>query len=809
MKYFITTVLLGCLAISIARAQLYNGGCVITIQEDAELYVADSYIHEAGIVNNAGIFSIRDQFSNISGLSPLADTIGTVLFFGQMPGINGSEINFNNVIVQSSGLAVSEQAMSIDGMLTLGDGIVDLGGNPLLIHNANGSAITAISGGILANGPTTVILGTGSGMDSYVLPFHNGNEQLNATLSLESMGDSGSNISISTFATAATNQPLPMTVSNLDILGQMDGANVVDRFWHIVPNGFMSNPAGNLTLSYAPSANRDNAINPEELDIFQWQEAGPWTAIASEVSTTMVSSQEQLELEGFFVLASEMMDTIDGSPIVMYDLDECDAYLESMTFQDYSEFVPSVNQLSCASVTATNVARENPMMNTHSCTPGLNGTEAMCVSSAPGCDFMANSPLAVRFRTTLNPMGGESIRLSGLSFFEQAPEMFDWIDGANGLNNYPTRFGLRVLRDGAEVFRSVEIATSRSWTEHQFVFEGVAFEATDITTFTFEFLGYCHVGNDSQVTAWDFEDIAVYASCGVATESAAINGMITESAGTAMHNVSISVMNNSNIEASAVSDQNGFFRLNQDDTIEDDAQVNFAFQSDAVERRISVQDAIVLYYHLLGFATITDPVQLVASDINGDNNVNVIDFIILREHILGRRVMQEEELRIYVRTSELISLGLLSDDQAIDYASLTTGTEDIVDITSILRGDIINSASFASSRSDLEFDLLDATEKLIEHENLHSVEEVDRAAIFPNPAAIGGNIYVHISSDITPDASIEIYNLLGERIMTIENPVRGNNRIEIDERVLVNTGFIIVNVRNQSYLQTQLVSVLK
>jgi len=92
---------------------------------------------------------------------------------------------------------------------------------------------------------------------------------------------------------------------------------------------------------------------------------------------------------------------------------------------------------------------------------------------------------------------------------------------------------------------------------------------------------------------------------------------------------------------------------------------------------------------------------------------------------------------------------------------------------------------------------------------LKSVEEVDRAAIFPNPAAIGGNIYVHISSDITPDASIEIYNLLGERIMTIENPVRGNNRIEIDERVLVNTGFIIVNVRNQSYLQTQLVSVLK
>ena len=808
MKSIIITVCLTWLALGYMSAQLYNGGCVITIQEDANLYVEESYIHEAGIVDNTGLFSIRDQFNNISGSSPLADTIGTVLFFGQMSGVDGSEINFNNVVVQSADLSVMGQALSIDGQLTLGNGILDLGGNPLLIHNANSTAITAMGGGIIANNPVTVILETDAGMDTFTLPFHNGSDQLNATLSLESMGAAGSNISLSTFATAPSNQPLPMSVNNLDILGQMDGMNVVDRFWHIVPNGFMSNPVGNLTLSYAADTNSDNTINPDELDLFQWQEAGPWTAIASQVSTNMVISQEQFELEGFFVLASEMMDTIEGSPIVMYDLDECDAFLESMTYQDYSEFVPLVNQLGCASVTATNVARENPTMNTHSCTPGLNGTEAMCVSSAPGCGFMEDSPLAVRFSTTLNPMGGESVTLSGLRFFEQAPEMFDWINGADGLNNYPTRFGLRVLRDGEEVFRSVDIATSRSWTEQRFVFDEVAFEATDITTFTFEFLGYCHVGNDSQVTAWDFEDIAVFASCGEATESAVINGMITESAGTAMQNVSVSVMNEANIEASAVSDQNGFFRLNQDDTVEDDAQINFAFQSDAVANRISVQDAIVLYYHLIGINAITDPAQLVAADINGDNVVNVLDFLVLRDHILGRRVMSEEELRVYVHTSELMSLGLLSDDQAIDYASLITAAEDIVDIMSILRGDIINSANFASSRSDEEFDLVDASEKLMEHDQLHSVE-AGRAVIFPNPVTIGGSIDVYLAADISADASIGIYNLLGERIMTIDNPVRGNNRVEIDESVFAHSGFIMVEVQNQSSTQTLLVSVVK
>ena len=65
------------------------------------------------------------------------------------------------------------------------------------------------------------------------------------------------------------------------------------------------------------------------------------------------------------------------------------------------------------------------------------------------------------------------------------------------------------------------------------------------------------------------------------------------------------------------------------------------------------------------------------------------------------------------------------------------------------------------------------------------------------------------TSDITVDASIEIYSLLGARIMTIENPVRGNNRIEIDESVFRSSGFIIVEVQNQSSTQTHLVSVVK
>lgn len=711
MKYLIS-LLIACMAITYVNAQLYNGGCDITIQEGAKLYVADSYIHEAGSINNDGILSIRDGFSNISGTSPFSGASGRVIFFGNSPNISGAEINFNDLDITSQDLTVSDQALSIDGRLSLGNSLLNLGANPLLLHAAGPTAVSAINGGILANNPTTVVLGVGSGMDSYVLPFHNGMEQITTMISLASMASDGANIAISTFATTADNTPLPMTVNNLDILGQSDGLNVVDRFWHVVPNGFAQIPQGSLSLTYSTMDNQDNNIDADALAIQQWQGMGPWSGINSSISANTVSTVENLSLDGFFVLASAPSDAIEGMPIVMYNLDECDAYLESRTFQDYSEFVPQVNQLACASVMASNVERQSPEVNTHSCTSGLNGTEAMCVSSLASCDFVADDPLAVRFSTTLNPTSGESINISGLSFFEQAPEMFDWIDGADGLNNYPTMFGLRVLRDGVEIYRDIDNATSRDWTERSFTFSGEDFEVTDITVFTFEFLGYCHVGNDSEVTAWDFEDIAVYATCGIADESATVTGMISSNFGEALENVAVSVMNQTMTLSATSSNEAGLFKLNQDDSIDEDAEIAFRYQTTEMNTKINVVDLIRLYYHLIGSWIITDTAELLAADVNGDNRINALDFVELQNRILGRSSLIENGQRVYIYSSDLEITDLSADDSPITYAGLSS-SEDIVDITSILRGDLFNSNLVARTRNAEGISLSTSTDRLL------------------------------------------------------------------------------------------------
>lgn len=929
----IISLLITCLAITYVNGQLYNGGCVITIQEGANLYVADTYIHQSGTINNAGTLSIRDQFNNTSGASPFTMANGTTLFFGESPSIAGSEINFFDLQVLAQVLSISEQPLSIDGQLVLGDALLDLGGNPLLIHDARSDAILANNGGVLANNPTTVILGVGTGMDSYRLPFHNGSEQLMTTISLSSSSSDGANIAVSTFATQADNSPFPMTVDNVNILGQQDGLNVVDRFWHLVPNGFDQSPQGSISLSYSTMDNQDNNIDPANLSVYQWQETGPWDNIMSSVDATQVSS-EPLTLDGFFTLASDVfIDSMQGSPIVVYNLDECSAYIETQTFQDYSEFTPQINQLSCATVSASIVERQSPDVNTHSCTPGLNGSTAMCISSSAACSFVDNDPLAVRFSTTLSPDAGQSLALTGINFYEKAPQMFDWIDGDSGTNNYPTMFGLRLLKDGVEVYKNTDIPTSRDWTQQSFNFAGEDFQVTETTVFTFELLGYCHVGNDSNVTAWDLEDIAIFASCGSmsnvssasAEEGATVTGIISNTFGEVLENVAVSVMSQANVLSSSTSDDAGLFTLSQDNSFDDNAQLDFNFQSLDLDAEVNIVDLIRLYYHLTGRLPITDPAELLAADVNGDNMVNVSDFIEIRSHLLGRESLIENDNRVYVQTSDLDLDNLLIDDSPIMFSQLLASANDIVDITAILRGDIYNTNKIADSRSantivvsasanrifsgqenqvnlnithedmdhlssvwmeielepsvtlsdvhspyfDVDFvvrdqvvtihglthddatldnnnqafislniksdDNIDISEAL----NIHPSTKIGQGitvtdhfaqvpmiwslpqasfataditgeiSVYPNPVSSSNPIEVYIPSDVLPGSSIILHDVLGKQVAKIDNPIKGQNRIELNDYAISNSSILIVRFFNGQSSQTKLISIIK
>ncbi|MDQ3015929.1 MAG: hypothetical protein M3R25_04295, partial [Bacteroidota bacterium] len=214
------------------------------------------------------------------------------------------------------------------------------------------------------------------------------------------------------------------------------------------------------------------------------------------------------------------------SSSVYFDLDACNAHTSTGDQMDYSEFTPQIANSTCADLAVMGgyAYRNNPAVNKHSCTPGLNGTQAMCIGSHPACTFTPGVDEALRIDLLLSPGSNGSATLSELSFYEKAPTVYVWTDGPTGPNNYPTLFGVRILKNGVEVFLSTNIATELTWNLNTFNFSGPEFTVSEPTLFNIELLPYCPIGNGEPVSAWDIEDISIVASCCDAPEGGTLTG---------------------------------------------------------------------------------------------------------------------------------------------------------------------------------------------------------------------------------------------------------------------------------------------
>ena len=107
----------------------------------------------------------------------------------------------------------------------------------------------------------------------------------------------------------------------------------------------------------------------------------------------------------------------------------------------------------------------------------------------------------------------------GFLFTKKAPSTYSWIGGSSGPNDYPTLYGIRILKNGTEVFKQTDIATTQDWTLESFNFEGnPAFEINSTTTFSFELRAYCRVGNGASTSVWDIDEFSVEGCCGSTNE---------------------------------------------------------------------------------------------------------------------------------------------------------------------------------------------------------------------------------------------------------------------------------------------------
>jgi hypothetical protein len=329
---------------------------------------------------------------------------------------------------------------------------------------------------------------------------------------------------------------------------------------------------------------------------------------------------------------------LNCDPLVIYNLDACSSYMSNGSNMDYTEFVPEYPEVStCAAIEAGYLHRTPPQENKHSCTPGLNDTPAMCVSALTGCTYVAGHQASVVIEVTLTPEPSSIFQFTAMEFYEKAPPTYSWVDGGSGPNNYPTRFGIRILKNGTEIYRNPNIPTGTAWSLKEFDFtDDTLFQIEVPTVFRIELLPYCPVGNGATVSAWDLEDIVILGGCvrlpGVAPQ---ISGKVLTAKHQPISQTEIQISRHPlfHVFSSETVDEDGAFAI-------DDLQTGYSFflkgyHDGDFMKGVSTYDLLLIQKHLLGIAPFTTLDQFVAADINHDGIVNINDLIHLRKAILG------------------------------------------------------------------------------------------------------------------------------------------------------------------------------
>ena len=284
------------------------------------------------------------------------------------------------------------------------------------------------------------------------------------------------------------------------------------------------------------SGTMQHILNDSEISSFDFENQNAGTCLVYHMSYEDVMNlsvgSDVSELTGCYDLSNsitvtkyEVVEESESSLVI--DMDMCASNGNTNEPYDYSEFTATINNDNdCASLSVVggNLYRDNPDVNSHSCTEGVNGSVAMCVSSDAGCDYNPSSDKAIKLDIEVTPAANGTTRLSELSFFEKAPVNFSWVDGNSGPNNYPTKFGVRVLKGTDVVFQQSGITTLQEWNERSFTLVGDDFLVTETTTFTVELLAYCIIGNNFPVTAWDIDDLTLITECENIIEEGTLSG---------------------------------------------------------------------------------------------------------------------------------------------------------------------------------------------------------------------------------------------------------------------------------------------
>ena len=166
------------------------------------------------------------------------------------------------------------------------------------------------------------------------------------------------------------------------------------------------------------------------------------------------------------------------------------------------------NRESCA-VSASRVTKQRKS----SCVRGPfgNSNEAVCVGGQDTNRFVSGNNDATVFEVSFP--SGDAGSLTEFCFYERASTTNE-----NFGRNYPPReFGIRVTKNGQQIFLQDGLSTSSTWTQRCIDFSRDSdFDFSGSTTFEIELLGYNPSDDrrDDDENIWELDEFSVFGCCG-------------------------------------------------------------------------------------------------------------------------------------------------------------------------------------------------------------------------------------------------------------------------------------------------------
>lgn len=169
----------------------------------------------------------------------------------------------------------------------------------------------------------------------------------------------------------------------------------------------------------------------------------------------------------------------------------------------------------CSGLTVSKLTR---VSSGNSCQTRPDGSTAVCMGSSTDLNFVDNSNKAIMFSLTF-PAGSNG-KLTSISFQTGTPQYVDFNSSGDttNKNNYPTKWGIRVLKDNVEIYKLIDQALSLNafitnnldWSSNS------NFNITGASTFKFEIMGYrpANVVGAGIREIWDLDEVKVNGYCG-------------------------------------------------------------------------------------------------------------------------------------------------------------------------------------------------------------------------------------------------------------------------------------------------------